>query len=89
MACPRCSNYILILDLTHGFNELGKDNCKMRRKTFKFLELVRLILEVWRYPFCANKQTTNNTASINTVRHGEGQIKSIKQLLSKQVISHA
>ena len=29
-----CSNYIFIHDLTPGFNELGKDNCKTRRKTF-------------------------------------------------------
>ena len=28
----RCSNYIFILDLTHGFNGLGKDNCKTREK---------------------------------------------------------
>ena len=29
IACRRCSNYIFILDLTHGFNEMGKDNFKM------------------------------------------------------------
>ena len=27
IACRRCSNYIFILDLTSGFNVLGKDNC--------------------------------------------------------------
>ena len=27
---------------------LGKDNCKMRRETFKFGELVHLILEILR-----------------------------------------
>ena len=32
IACQRCSNYIFILDLTHGFNGLGKDNCMARRK---------------------------------------------------------
>ena len=43
-------NYIFILDyLTPGFNGLGKDNCKTRRETLKFLDTVRLILEVWRY----------------------------------------
>ena len=47
IACWRCSNYIFILDLTHGFNGLGKDNCKMRQETFKFWDLVWLILEVW------------------------------------------
>ena len=31
------------------FNALGKDSCKTRRKTFKFLELVCHILEVSRY----------------------------------------
>ena len=31
-----CSNYILILDLTPGFNGLGKDNYKTRREPFKF-----------------------------------------------------
>ena len=35
-ACRRCSNYIFILDLTPGFNALGKDNCKMRREIFEF-----------------------------------------------------
>ena len=34
---------------TPDFNALGKDNCKMRRETFKFWNLVRLVLEVWRY----------------------------------------
>ena len=40
--------YIFILNLTLGFNGLGKDNCKSKREAFKFCELVRLILEVWR-----------------------------------------
>ena len=31
------TTYIFILDLTPGFNGMGKDNCKMRRQTFKFL----------------------------------------------------
>ena len=42
-----CSNYIF--DLTPGFNGLGEDNCKARRETFKFWDLVWLILEVWMY----------------------------------------
>ena len=33
IACRRCSNYIFILDLTPGFNEMGKDSCKTRRET--------------------------------------------------------
>ena len=47
ITCRGCSNYILILDWTPGFNVLGKDNCEMRRKTFKLLDLMHLILEVW------------------------------------------
>ena len=31
IACQRCSNYISILELTLGFNGLGRDNCKTRR----------------------------------------------------------
>ena len=41
----RCSNYIFILHLTPGFIGLGKDNCKTRRETFKFWDLVRVILK--------------------------------------------
>ena len=37
------------LDLTTGFLRLKKVNCKKRRETFKFLDLVRLILDIWRY----------------------------------------
>ena len=48
-ACRCCSNYIFILHLTPGFNGSGKDNCKMRQKTFKFGDLVWLILKVWWY----------------------------------------
>ena len=40
VACRRCSSYISILDLISGFNELDKDNCKTRRETFQFLDLV-------------------------------------------------
>ena len=49
IACRRCSNYIFILHLTLGFNILRKDNCKPRRETVKFGDLVRLILEILRY----------------------------------------
>ena len=42
-----CSNCIFILCWTPGFNGLGKNNYKMRRETFKFGDLVHLILEVW------------------------------------------
>ena len=46
VAYRRCSNYIFILDWTHGFNGLNKDNCKTRLETFEFWDSVRLILEV-------------------------------------------
>ena len=41
-------NYIFIVNLTPGFNGLGK-NYKMRWETFKFGDLVCLILENWWY----------------------------------------
>ena len=44
-----CSNYIFILDLTPGFNGLGKDNFKTGREAFQFWDMVHLILEVWLY----------------------------------------
>ena len=47
-ACRRCSNYIFILNLTHAFNRLDKDNSKARWETFKFWDSMRLILEIWR-----------------------------------------
>ena len=49
ITCRRCSNYIFILYLTPGFNRLGKDKCKTRRESFKFWDMVRLILESLRY----------------------------------------
>ena len=36
---------MFILDLTPNFNGLGKGNCKPRRETFRFWDLVRFILE--------------------------------------------
>ena len=47
IACRRCSNYIFIFYLTPWF----QGNCKTMWETFKFSDLVRLILEVWRYSF--------------------------------------
>ena len=48
-ACLHCFIYIFILDLTPHFSGLDKDNDKTRRETFKFWDLMRLILEIWRY----------------------------------------
>ena len=42
-------NYIFILNLTPGFNRLGKDHSKRRQETFKFWDLVQLLLEVLWY----------------------------------------
>ena len=47
IACRRCPNYIFILHFTHGFNGLGKNNCKTIRESFKCWDLVRLILEIY------------------------------------------
>ena len=49
IACQHCSNYISIPHLTYGFNGLGKDNCKTTRETFKFWDLLCLMLEVSLY----------------------------------------
>ena len=49
IACRRCSNYIFILNLTPGFNGFGKYDCKTRWESFKFWDLVRLILDILRY----------------------------------------
>ena len=45
------TGYIFILNLTPGFNGLGKDNYKTRRETFMFWDWVRLILDNLRYYF--------------------------------------
>ena len=47
-AYRRSSNYIFILNLISGFIELYQDACKTRRQTFKFWDLMCLILEIWR-----------------------------------------
>ena len=38
-----------MLDLIPSFNGLGKDNCKTRRESFKFWDLVRLVSETLQY----------------------------------------
>ena len=52
---PTTVYVIFILNLTPGFIGLGKDDCKMRRETFKFCDLVFLILEILRYFQCQSK----------------------------------
>ena len=41
--------HMFILDLTSGFNWLHKCKCKTKRETFKCLNLVRLLIQVWHY----------------------------------------
>ena len=60
MSARRCSNYTSSLDLTPSFNGLGEDNYKTRRETFKFLDLVQLISEVWRH-FCSRSLLHNRS----------------------------
>ena len=48
-AAPTASQLHLILNLTFGFNGLVKDKCKTKWETFKFWDLVRFILQVFRY----------------------------------------
>ena len=65
--CRRCSNYIFILDLTRGFNPLGKDNCKTGLEIFKFRNLVRLILAVWWYfRFISPARGNHTVATMST-----------------------
>ena len=49
-----CSNYIFILDLTPGFNGLGRDNCKTKQESLiKFWDLVHLISDnLWKSEYC-------------------------------------
>ena len=51
VGASHCSNYIFILDLTPGFNGLRKGNCKTRRESFKFWDLVCLILDILRHVY--------------------------------------
>ena len=41
---------IFILSFAPGFNVLHKNNCQTRWETFKFWDLVHVILEHWLYP---------------------------------------
>ena len=69
----RCSNYIFILDFTPGFNGLGKDNFKKRREPFKFWDLVRLILEIWRYVSLLHWHLGNRTP-VNEPRYPDSKV---------------
>ena len=47
-AAPTTSSF---LDLTPGCNRLRNNNCRTRWETFKFWNLMRLILEIWRQSY--------------------------------------
>ena len=89
-ACRRCSNYIFIPDLTSGFNELGEDNCKTRRGTFKFWDLC-LILEIWRYIYVDYKNTDQAWSRHQHIFITNGQRKTRKylKLISRHPIPFA
>ena len=46
------STSIFILHFTPGFNRMHKDSPKTRREAYKFGDLLRLILDIWRYILC-------------------------------------
>ena len=45
--CRRCFKYTITLDLTPGFNGCDNDNCETRRDTFKYLDFVCPLLNMW------------------------------------------
>ena len=59
-AAPTTSSFSI---LTPGINWLGKDNCKMRWETFKFWDLVQLILEILQYACLSYLCRPNKTRS--------------------------
>ena len=70
IACLRCSKYIFILGWTPGFNGLGKGNCKARRETLKFGDLVYLMFEVWRYLVASSYCSPVLTRDFPIIRNG-------------------
>ena len=71
IACRRCSNYIFILCLTPGFSRLGKDKGKTRRESFRFWDLVRLILEILRVLLHWMKYMVINSWYQTTTKHNK------------------
>ena len=75
IACRRCSNYIFILNLTLGFNILCKDNCKLRRETSKFWDLVHLI--------CIRDFTVQSLVFLLSICHSDEVQYNIRSILTK------
>ena len=59
---------------TPGFIGLSKDICKVRRETFKFGDLVWLILEILRYvPYLVSDEILSATWLIDRIHHRENR----------------
>ena len=73
------------------------DNCKTRRETLKLWDLVRLILETWRYVLSFNHQTTGDSSGysamlVNTVAADalvENTKPSVSAIFSQHLWSHS
>ena len=63
-AAPTTSSFF---DLTPGLKGLGKDNCKTRRETFNFGDLVHLILQILRYASLLQLSFSDDGSKVLTV----------------------
>ena len=88
IACRRCSNYIFIIDLTPGFSGLGKDNCKTRRETFKFWDLVHLVLEILQHYYQTTTQHNKSWPMIPGIYSTWTMTRLLFVTMSNQVLSH-
>ena len=82
---PKVFALSVILDLTPGFNGTSKENCKTGWETFKFGDLVHLILKVWRYVHLTTKKhwlTSSNIGLFTTSCKGSSRLRQrVKNLL--------
>ena len=84
-ACRRGSNYNFFLDLTSGFNGLGKDNCKTIREAVKFWDMVRHILEVFWYWLIVREQSGSIQRQSRTRKH---LFKQSKRMLNGRTLTN-
>ena len=73
------------LDLTPGFNGLGKDNCKTRRETFKFVRIVASYIE----GLTASTLSLNNSSTRGLPRPVNGTLIAKWELVCQRKISRA
>ena len=68
VASRRCSKYTFILDLTPGFSGLGRGNCKTRRQSFKFWDLVQSIFAVvwWQFAHLNEHNDTVRSSMVDS-----------------------